>query len=633
MNGPVSVLSCAGSGKTASTTARCGYLISEVNVDPERLLLLTFTNKAAKNMKERLVGLPSITKKVADKITAGTFHTVFKSFLIEKGDTRTIWSSGRSKEITVKIILRSMGLEKKYRAEDVISLISHNKNKMISVDEYPVNNKAHREFKAIYEAYEKHKKQNNLMDFDDMLLDSYKLFIKNPEYLKEVQNRFDYVMGDETQDVNDIQFKLLRMIATPKNNLFIVADDDQVIFSFNGAKSSNIIDFNKNYPKAKTIALDINYRSSDHIIGLSNAIIKENTKRIIKNMQSVKPSEIPPEFILCDSPDSEAKYIVDQIKYLVEKEERKYSDFAILHRSGIGARAVFEELLLSKVPFTSYGGAELFYEGYIIEPMLAYLKLSYNPSDMKSIEKILPTLYLGKDKMKLISQKEFMNSIANPLEHVIDSLKPFQRSKVADKIRQISRIAEVRPNMSIRIMREDYEAYLISEDSDTNTSMRQEIIKETLNELEQSSKRFATNKEFIEYVEMIIKNSKIQKESQKKENYNSVKLMTIHKSKGLEFPHVFGIGCAEGNLPHSSSFEECSDIINENDDDPIEEERRLAYVMTSRAEKWLTLSASRIDSRGNAVDISRFFKHLLTPDDDNPSESIDLVSMLKLNGI
>lgn len=615
INTPALVLSVAGSGKTQVLTSRLAYLMDVHNVSPEDILLLTYTNKAAKEMKDRVNKVFPHLKNKIENVTSGTFHSVCLGILRKNWDNREVWSSSKSQEITIKTILRSLDIEKNYEAEDIISLISHYKNNLIGLNDVPRKTYSEKEFYNIFQKYEEHKKKSNLMDFGDMIFDGY-------NYLKTTdKHKFKYILVDEGQDTNTLQFKLIDLLCEKNGNVFLVADDDQTIFSFSGAKSENVLNFNKIYPTAEIITLDTNYRCTDTILGLANHVISKNTVRHEKVSQSVKPSDTYPRFIRPLSNEEEATQIVREIKNAVTTGRKKYSDFAILHRTGANARAIFEHLLLEEVPFISFNSDEIFYENGTVKPLLSYLKLTYDPTSIKAIGDVLPTLYLGKDKLKHIEMKQKTNPIKNPIEHVLSSdIKPFQRSKVVDKINQLNRLSDSRPIITIRALKDDYEKYLVGEENETTTTLHREIIVETLNELENASKSFSTNKEFIEHVEKIIKIAKIQKEAQKKSKLDSVKLMTIHKSKGLEFDTVYLISLIDGVIPHKSSLEVCTDVIPSYDNFlPIEEENRLLYVGITRAKNELTLSIPQT-YRGNVVNPSRFLEEFIDGVEDDELE-------------
>lgn len=607
--GPALVLAAAGSGKTSVLTSRCNYLISQFNVNPKNILLLTFTNKAATEMVERMGRLSDMSKEEADNITAGTFHSVFLSILRQNGVTKEIWSSGKAKEITIKTILRKLGMERFFEPEVILGQISSYKNKLINIENAPRETKHQKDFILIWKEYERHKEQNRLIDFDDMLLLTYELFKEKPEVLEEVRNKFHYILVDEFQDTNLAQYELVKMIAYPKNNLFAVGDDFQCVYGFNGARCENMLEFKTVFPEAKIIPLEINYRSTDYIVGLGTDIINKNTEQMKKNVLSVKSSNNKPTFRDFMTAEEEANFIINEIEELVQSKKEKYKNIAILYRNNSNSRAIFDELLIRKIPFVQFGGSQLFYDDAIVKPVIAYLRLSLKPSDSKSIEQILPTLYLKKDLIKYISSQQLKSPLNNPIEHLLNyNLKPFQLNKVREKIGMIKRLSNYKPVIAINMIREDYEKYVLGEENEDVTTLHKEIIKETLNELVSSSARFETIEEYIGFINQVIKNSIIQKEMQKNPNSDSLKLMTIHRSKGLEFNRVYIIHCSEGVIPSAVALEECKDVFtNDVNYNALSEERRLMYVGVTRAKENLTVSSLRMH-RGKPVEASRFIQ-------------------------
>jgi DNA helicase-2/ATP-dependent DNA helicase PcrA len=611
---PALIISSAGSGKTSVLTSRASRLITVEKVSPDKLLLFTFTRKAADEMKERLGKLPLMTKAIASKVTAGTFHSVFLSILREYGNEREIWSSTKSREITIKMIMKKLGIDKKYEPEVILSQIANYKNKLTFPRDAPQETKQQQEFISIWREYESHKKTNNLIDFDDMLILAYKLFLDNPDVLENIRDRFDYILIDEFQDTNKAQLTLARMIAFPKNNIFAVADDWQVIYSFNGARSEHVLDFAKMYPNATIIPLEINYRSTDYIVGLGNSVIADNVNQMKKTVYSVKPTDNEPLFFQPETAEHEAHHVANEIENLIKCGESKYKDIAILYRNNSNSRAIFDELLIREIPFTIFGNEDVFYETPFIKPMIAYLKLAIDPKNSKALEAVLPTLYLGKDKMKFIGGEQLKKPIANPIEHVIKSdLKPYQASKVKEKISMIKHIADYKPIVAIKTIREDYERYLIGDENEEDEkTLYKEVIKETIDELESACSRFESIKQFTDFIDRVIKNNKIQKEMQKNPNADSVKLMTIHRSKGLEFERVYILHVSEGIIPSTNALENRGDVLVDDDTyNGLEEERRIMYVGITRAKQFLTISSIQLH-RNKPVLPSRFIEKYIS---------------------
>lgn len=608
-NGTALVNAVAGAGKSSSIVSRLSYLDQVHGIDISKVLLITFTKKAADEMISKAVNLGMTSKEKLKQVTAGTFHSVFLKVLRNNGDNRDILSSDKSKQITIKMIIRALGIDdKRYRPEDILAQISHYKNNIIDIDDYYHSDEFDREFYNIWSRYERHKQEKMLIDFDDMLLLTYQLLINNNEILKSIREDYQYIMVDEYQDTNYLQSKIIELIASPLRNILVVGDSDQSIFSFNGAKIENILNFTNTYPETIIITLDTNYRCTNTILGMANHAIKKNKLRIEKESKAVKPSSIYPCIGKYVSTEDEAANIVNHITSEVRQGDRKYSDFAVLYRTNANSRSIFDELLLREIPFTSYGSEDVFYINSTVKPLLGYLRVMVDPYDFSAIGDILPTLYIAKDKVKQIGSLQQRYPIANPIEHVTELVSSsYQQTKIRDKIDQMKRITSHRPIVVLKTLREDYEKYLIGEDESESTTLHREIVKEMLDELENSSKKFSTVKEYILFIDRVIKNAKLQKEQKKKNNADTVKIMTIHKSKGLEFPVVFTIMNNEGVLPHKSAFEVCTDVINNGINEALEEENRLFYVAVTRAEDELYLSY--VDShRGRDMHPSRFIE-------------------------
>lgn len=316
--GPLLALAGAGSGKTSVLVCRTGYLITVRNVDPKNILLVTFSKKAAEEMRDRIAHLPGLNESIAATIQARTFHSFFLQIIRKHGVTQDILSETRYQHIVLKRILREMGLQDAYQPETLLSLLSSYKMQMVNVDNLPETTDEEKELKRIFTEYEKWKFANDKIDFDDVLLIAYNMLRQKPSLLTALHKRFLYVMVDEFQDTNMVQYELIKMIVEPHCNLMIVGDDDQTIYSFNGARNEFILNFDKVFPDAKTITLDINYRSASSIVGLGNEVIRHNKRRKKKTLKATRQSQTQPQYIRPKNTDDEAeiitKYILRQVK-------------------------------------------------------------------------------------------------------------------------------------------------------------------------------------------------------------------------------------------------------------------------------------------------------------------------------
>ncbi|OLS33889.1 hypothetical protein BTR25_23765 [Bacillus sp. MRMR6] len=612
--GSAIVLAGAGSGKTRVLASRAGYLISVHRVEPKHVLMLTFTNKAAGEMKERISTLPGLTKRMVNEITNGTYHSIFLKILKSQGDNRDLLTIEKQKHTYLQIIMKEMGLGDEYEPESLIAILSHYKNNMISVSEMPDRSPIEKEIKEILLKYEAKKKEVGLMDFDDILLDSYKHLKKNPRLLTTIRSRFHYVLCDEWQDTNPIQYELIKMIALPQNNLFVVGDDDQTIFEFNGADSSIILNFNKDYPGTKTYHLHINYRSTTSIVGLANKIISFNKFRYAKTLQATKESNDQPFFIHPRTSDEEAEVIIENIVNDIRQGHRNYRDFTILFRTSSYSRAVFEQLVLQEIPFVTFGNSNTFYEQSLVKPVIDHLRLALDGNNLEAVKGVVPTLYLNREKtVEFIQLREFTNPTKNLLLHAVEIplLKEFQKNNIFARVRLLQEIKDKEPLEAIKLIRKEYEKYLNTSER-KNITVHKEMVNETLAEIETSAARFENIPEFLAFIKEIITKNKKMEELRKDPKADVVKLMSIHKSKGLEFPVVYLIGSSENILPHKSALEAegkkdliLTKRVENKVNSAIEGERRLAYVAVTRAEEELYVS-SPSEFKGQKVETSRF---------------------------
>lgn len=615
--GPLLTLAGAGSGKTSVLICRTGYLLSVRGVSPSQLLLLTFSSKAAAEMRERIALLPGVSTADVARLQARTFHSFFLFFLRRQGLQQEIFSETRRQHILLKQIMRELGLPKDaYPPETLLSLLSSCKMNMGTVEDLPEGTTAEKEMKSILEIYEQWKLDNFKIDFDDVLLIAYRMLKERPALLQELQMRYLYVMVDEFQDTNALQYELVKMVAHPQHNLMVVGDDDQTIYSFNGARSEFILEFEKLYPGARVITLDINYRSGPAIVGLGNGIIKHNTRRRSKTLQAAKGSGSQPRYMRPQTADEEAEQMVEHILTEVYSGKREYSDFAMLYRASSSNRAVLELLLLRDIPYIDYGEGQLLYEHWLISPVVDHLRLSVNRRNFAAMENILPTLYMNREKgMNHIRQMEARQPKQGPLIHLLSmpGMEDFKGAKLRDRLDLIRNIRELTPIQAIRQIRTQFYDYFIEANERHQATLHRETLKEMLDELESSAARFDSIPAFLDFIDNVTERNEHNRQPGTKEQGNRIALMTIHKSKGLEFPVVFLIGASEGILPHSSALE--GDRLKDrklaagssgaSSLAALEEERRLAYVAVTRAREELFIS-SPAQHRGKKAEVSRF---------------------------
>lgn len=618
IHGPLLTLAGAGSGKTMMLIARAAYLVHS-GVHPQNILLMTFTNKAAKEMKVRIQMLTN--KTISTAITAGTFHSIFLKLLRHENYSQQLLTNDKYKQIQLKLILKEMGLDDSYQADTLLSTLSYLKNKIIDIKYMIAKTPAEKKTKHILCKYEEWKENNNYMDFDDVLLKSYLLLKQNTDLLNRLQRRFTHIMVDEFQDTNPLQYELIKMLAQPQNNLMVVGDEKQTIYSFNSADHRIILNFDKEFA-AKTVNLNINYRSTSSIVGLGNEIIKHNQTTRSGDLYATKESSQMPYYSNPDDTDAEAVFVIDEIKQNVRQGVREYKDFAILHRTAASSRSMFEQLVINNIPFVSYGSGDNFYEQSIVVPVLSHMRLVLNPSNLQAIESILPSLYLRKEQAIRYVNSRLManpNDIAVNCLANVPNIKPIHRSKVNERISLIQNAKQMPPQYFIRELRQSYDKFV--EASDKQRTSSKEVALEILEELEQSAKRFETIASFLEFVDTIIERNKEMNEWRNDPDSNVVSLMTIHKSKGLEFPVVFVIGASDTIIPHSNAInaDTLEDLfINSGSsykvEEALEEERRLFYVAVTRAEESLYISSPQ-HYRGKKMKISRFLLDVFPPDE------------------
>ncbi|WP_375293591.1 3'-5' exonuclease [Caldibacillus sp. 210928-DFI.2.18] len=521
-----------------------------------------------------------------------------------------------------------MNLSDAYEPETLVALLSHYKNKMLQVSDLPEKSPVDKEIKAILQTYEQRKRENNYMDFDDILLDAYHLLKNHTGLLHTLQGRFQFILCDEWQDTNPIQYELIKMLAAPQNNLFVVGDDDQTIFEFNGADSSIILNFSKNFQETKTYYLNVNYRSTTSIVGLANTIISFNKNRYEKKLDATMESELDPSFIRPSTADEEATIIIENILSAVHRGQRNFKDFAILYRNNSNNRAIFDELVLRGIPFVTFGSSYTFYEHGLIKPVLDHLRLAIDGRNLDAVKGILPTLYLNREKTGLfIEERDLFHPAKNLLIHALEIpyLKEFQKKQIRQRIQLIEKINQKKPMKAIRAIRQVYDKYMET-DERKHVTTHKEIMREMLAELESSARRFETVSEFLRFVDIIIERNKEMEKLRKDPEANVVKLMTIHKAKGLEFPVVYLLGASDTILPHKSAIEANvreDMIFNERkkSDPAIEEERRLVYVAVTRAKEELYIS-SPAEYRGEKLKVSRFLLEAFTDPEAERDQSV-----------
>ncbi|MCX8117127.1 MAG: UvrD-helicase domain-containing protein, partial [Desulfobacterota bacterium] len=618
--GPLLVLAGAGSGKTRVLTYRIAYLLQEKGVSPQNILAVTFTNKAAEEMRERVEALLG---KAAKGIWISTFHSacarILRQHIDRLGfDRNFVIYDEEDQQRHLKEVMKALELDFKiFPPRAMQARIDRLKNEGIPPEEFRPSpfNVFEKRLALVYEHYQEDLRRNNGVDFGDLLLFVRLLFRKHPDLLNTYQQRFGYVMVDEFQDTNLIQYQLIRTLVEPHQNLCVVGDDDQSIYRWRGAEVGNILNFEKDYPQAKVITLEQNYRSTGHILQAANQMVRENRLRKEKVLWTENPDGDLLTLYVAEDEADEAAFVVRKIADHVERRfsetgEKPYRDIAVFYRINAQSRAIEEELIKHHIPYTIVGGMK-FYERKEIKDILAYLKLVANPADAVSLKRILnqPPRGIGEKTIERISA--FASERDLPLFEGMkeavkgDWLSAGLRERIGGFVRLIEDLrqqAGVVPPSQLTLDLLSKTGYLerLREEGTEVALSRMENIDELIQVMMdlEGKEEDVTLETFLDRVSLVSEADLYE------DRGNHVSLMTLHCAKGLEFPIVFMVGMEEGLLPHARRGEEREDL---------EEERRLCYVGITRAKKKVYLS--RAERRytfgtGRANPPSRFLDEL-----------------------
>lgn len=628
VEGPLMIVAGAGSGKTKVLTTRIAHLMAAYNVDAFNILALTFTNKAAKEMKERVEKI--LGNKEARNLYIGTFHSVFARILRTEGprlgypNNFTIYDTDDAKAV-VKTVINELNLDDKhYKPHTVYNRISAAKNALVTPVEYANDFYLQQEdmrsnrpaISQIYDAYCKRCFKNGAMDFDDLLLKFYELLKHFPDALSKYQHKFKYILIDEYQDTNPAQYEIIKLLGAMHENVCVVGDDAQSIYSFRGATIQNILQFQKDYDDVAIIKLEQNYRSTQSILNIANEVIKNNKGQIPKVLwtNNVEGEKIKLVRTLTDN--DEGKFVADTIQEQKLRNHYRNKDFAILYRTNAQSRAFEEALRRMNIPYTIYGGIS-FYQRKEIKDLLAYLRLMVNPKDEESLKRIInyPARGIGKttiDKTILIanehnismwevlekaSQLGFRGNTVEALENFVTMIKSFRSMLEKHNAYEVAFHVGKQTNL-VRELFNDKSAEGIN---------RYENIQELLNSIKEWTESPDTaegellDKSLGSYLQQI---TLLTDADEKDPDSDTVKLMTIHAAKGLEFSCVFAAGLEESLFPNALSI---------NTREELEEERRLFYVVITRSKHrlWITYANTRYKF-GSLIqnDPSRFIDEL-----------------------
>ena len=589
------VIAGAGSGKTKVLTHKIAYLIQEKNIAPWNILAITFTNKAANEMKERIANLVG---EQAKDIWMGTFHSICVKILrnhIEKlgyESSFIIFDSSDQKSL-IKKCMKELNLDdnKTFTDRSIASAISNAKNEMLDPDQYMARNKGDfrkEKIASIYEMYQKTLKENNAIDFDDIINFTIKILNSYPEILEYYSNKFQYVLVDEYQDTNKAQFTLVRLFASKHGNITVVGDNDQGIYSFRGADISNILNFEKDFKNTKIIKLEQNYRCTGNILKIANAVIKNNETKYDKNLWTENDIGDLPKIYSADNEYDEGRYIVDQIEHLKLSKGYKYSDFAILYRMNTQSRAIEDIFRREDIPYKVVGGLK-FFERKEIKDIISYLRLIQNPHDNLSLTRIInePKRGIGRASLDKIEDLAIENQTS--MYEIIKNADQYGLNRVFLNSREFINTMEelmakkddmpISELVKLTLKKTGYTKAL-EEENTLEAENRIQNLEEFLTVAIEFETEEAENK-LQNFLEEMTLSSDVDNMDDEE---TSVTLMTLHSAKGLEFPTVFLVGMEEGIFPGYKSISEQTEL---------EEERRLCYVGITRAKSDLYLTCCK----------------------------------------
>ena len=593
-DGPCLVLAGPGSGKTLTIVNRVKYLIEKQKVRPEEILVVTFTRFAAAEMKSRLC---LVMGKRDLPVTVGTFHGIYYGILkwAYRMNQENILSETEKYQILRGVINKERMeiFDEEDFIQDIAAEIGKVKNNRIPLEEFVSEKCSADAFRNIYRNYEQHRKELKKIDFDDMLVLCYELFRSRPDVLAQWQKKFRYVLIDEFQDINRIQYDVIRMLAQPENNLFVVGDDDQAIYGFRGADSELMLGFGKDFPDAKQILLGMNYRSTANIVQNSLKLIENNVERYSKKLEANREGGSCLHIQEVKDPVEEAEYVLEEIQKCKEN-GIKEEEIAILFRVHTDARAVVEAMVERKIPFQMKEHLPNIYEHFIAKDIMAYFRLATGARNRQDFLQVMnrPKRYLGRDSVAGAKVSfEDMRKFYCDKDWMIDRIDQFEWD--------VKMLMKMAPYAAIQYIRKriGYDDFL-KEYAFTHQINRSDL-NEVLAEIEEAAKAFTSVEEWFAHVEEYTETLKV-KEKERNRPRPGVRLMTIHASKGLEFKQVFLIAANEGRIPYQKA----------KTDKEIEEERRLFYVAMTRAKDFLKICYVKIKN-GKEVTPSRFVDELL----------------------
>lgn len=581
-DGPLLIIAGAGAGKTKTLTTKIAYLIEKKNVAPENILAITFTNKAAKEMKDRLFKTIGQTAKY---LQVSTFHSFGLKLLRENYDALgydknfVIMDSDDSLTV-VKKIIKDIGYDPKiYNPRAIRNKISSCKNEMTSPKAYEryAASDFEKVVQEVYAKYEKKLQRNNSVDFDDLLLLPIELFKKNPDILNKYQDLYQYILIDEYQDTNEAQYILTKMLSAKNRKITCVGDDSQSIYSFRGANYKNILNFEKDYKDAKTILLEQNYRSTSNILDAANQVIKNNKMRKDKNLWTSRGIGEKIKYYRAYNERDEAQYVIRKIKELTNRNV-EYKDIAVLYRTNAQSRVLEEEMLKENLPYRVIGSF-YFYSRKEIKDLIAYLRLIHNSKDNVSLLRVINTPKRGIGLKTIENLTIQADAMGVSIYEAISSGKELEFKNIIEKLKEMSKDLTL-----TELIDKVLEASGMKKELEDEKTLEAEVRLENLEEFKSITKTFEEREGLISLEDFLLEISLISDVEEYKDDPNRISLMTVHSVKGLEFDHVFVVGMEEGIFPHINSLMDNSEL---------EEERRLCYVAITRAKDDLHLVNAR----------------------------------------
>ncbi|WP_195986817.1 DNA helicase PcrA [Clostridium sp. D53t1_180928_C8] len=613
VEGPVLILAGAGSGKTRVLTHRMAHMIEDLNIFPYKILAITFTNKAAKEMQERV---HTLIGDKANDMWISTFHSTCVRILrreIEKLGYKknfTIYDSTDQKTL-IKECIKILNInDKEITEQEIMGKISKAKDNMQSADSYyreHESNFREKKIAEVYAMYQKRLKENNALDFDDLICKTVELFKKDPETLDFYQRKFQYIMVDEYQDTNGAQYELVTLLAAKHRNICVVGDDDQCIYEWRGADIKNILGFEKDYPEAKVIKLEQNYRSKGNILNAANVVIVNNSTRKSKVLRTEQDAGSKIKIYRAYSDGDEGTFVANQIEKIKKEQNKQYKDFAILYRTNAQSRIFEESLRRAAIAYKIVGGTK-FYDRKEIKDMLSYLKVLVNPSDSIALRRIINVPKRGIGDATIQKVLDFAENYELPLWDALSEVRTIPTltarncagiEKFMELMENLMMLSETVPvSHLIETILEDtgyikeLEASKQIEDKSRIENLK-ELVSDAVDfeknyerEKAAGSSEFDINKTQLEaYLEKVSLVQDTDKLEDEEDENGTVVLMTIHSAKGLEFPVVFMVGMENGIFPGQSSF---------NSDSEMEESRRLCYVGITRAKETLFMTSAEV---------------------------------------